>query len=57
MRVKQLSITVAVKSVPKITADFRKEVTIMAEMVHPNIVSLYGLINEGMSAMYVIPPI
>ena len=39
--------TVAVKSVAEITTDFRKEVTIMSEVVHPNIVRLYGLINEG----------
>ena len=42
-----VSITVAVKTVAQITLDFRKEVTIMSEVVHPNIIRLYGLINQG----------
>ena len=40
--------TVAIKTIPQITLDFRNEVTIMSEVVHPNIVRLYGLIVEGM---------
>ena len=39
--------TVAIKTIPQITLDFRNEVTIMSEVVHPNIVHLYGLIVEG----------
>lgn len=42
------NVTVAVKTVAQITLDFRNEVTIMSEEVHPNIVRLYGLIIEGM---------
>lgn len=44
--------TVAVKSVAHITDDFRKEVTIMSEVVHPNIVRLYGLVNEGIYQLH-----
>ena len=40
-------VTVAVKTVAQITLDFKKEVTIMSEVIHPNIIRLYGLINEG----------
>ena len=47
MRTLQRTLTVAVKSVANITNDFRKEVTIMSEVVHPNIIRLYGLVNEG----------
>ena len=43
----QQSVTVAVKTVAHNTLDFRKEVTIMSEVVHPNIIHLYGLINQG----------
>ena len=38
---------VAVKSLARIAEDFREEVTIMSDVVHPNIVRLYGLINYG----------
>lgn len=40
--------TVAIKTVPQITLEFRNEVTIMLEVKHPNIVHLYGLVIEGM---------
>ena len=42
-----VSVTVAVKTVAQITLNFRKEMTIMSEVVHPNIVRLYGLIKQG----------
>ena len=43
------NIKVVVKSVNRITTELQKEVTVMSEVVHPNIVRLYGLINEGIS--------
>ena len=42
------TVQVAVKVVESISPDFQKEVTIMSEIIHPNIVRLYGLMNEGM---------
>ena len=41
-------IKVALKSVDNITPDFQKEVNTMLGVVHPNIVRLYGLIDEGL---------
>ena len=41
------NITVVVKSIDCITPEFEKEVATMLEVVHPNIVCLYGLIDEG----------
>ena len=46
-QIANVSVTVAVKTVAHNTLDFRKEVTIMSEAVHPNIIRLYGLINQG----------
>ena len=43
------NIKVVVKSVNRITTELQKEVTVMSEVVHPNIVRLYGLINEGIN--------
>ena len=45
MKSANVSVTVAVKTVAQITLN--KEVTIMSEVLHPNIVRLYGLINQG----------
>jgi len=46
------SILVAVKTTKKTSseaekASFMREMTIMSEMMHPNIVRLYGLIQDG----------
>ena len=43
------NIKVVIKSVNRITTALQKEVIVMSEVVHPNIVRLYGLINEGIS--------
>ena len=45
-------VTVAVKTIRRYTSekerqDFMREMAIMAEMMHPNIIQLYGLVNEG----------
>ena len=46
---KGAKITVAVKSLPdNIMDDLREEVTIMVDVVHPNIARLYGLLTDGM---------
>ena len=45
---KPQSVQVAIKIVNTISPDFQKEITIMAEIIHPNIVHLYGLMKEGM---------
>ena len=44
---------VAVKMTKKTISDylqqsFMKEMAIMSQMMHPNIVRLYGIVNEGM---------
>lgn len=43
---------VAVKTIRRYTSekerqDFMREMAIMAQMMHPNIIQLYGLVNEG----------
>ena len=43
---------VAVKMTKRTISDylqesFMKEMTIMSQMMHPNIVRLYGIVNEG----------
>lgn len=45
-------VSVAVKTAKKSTSakeqeEFRKEMNIMSQMVHPNIVQLYGIIKDG----------
>ena len=46
-------IKVAIKTIrytsEKETQDFMREMNIMADMMHPNIIRLYGLVNEGQS--------
>ena len=44
MKSRHSSVTVAVKPVAQITSDVWKE---LSQVVHPNIVSLHGLISEG----------
>lgn len=42
-------IKVAVKTAKKSTSEeFLQEMKIMSQMVHPNIVQLYGIIRDGM---------
>ena len=41
------NLTVAVKTVQYMSRDFQREMTIMTGIVHPNIVQLYGMVNEG----------
>ena len=50
-------ISVAVKTAKKSTSakeqmEFRREMNIMSQMVHPNIVQLYGIIKDGMNIRY-----
>ena len=47
MRMRGANVKVAIKSLDQITPELQREVTIMSEVVHPNIVRLHGLINEG----------
>lgn len=47
MRKKQHNVPVAVKVVYSVSPNFQKEITVMTEIIHPNIVRLYGLMNEG----------
>ena len=46
-------VKVAVKTIrytsEKETRDFVREMSIMANMMHPNIIQLYGLVSEGQS--------
>ena len=50
-------VTVAVKTIRRYTSekerqDFMREMAIMAQMMHPNIIQLYGLVNEGWQSIY-----
>lgn len=47
MRMRGANVKVAIKSLDQITPELQREVTIMSDVVHPNIVRLHGLINEG----------
>ena len=47
-------VKVAIKTIRRYTSeketqDFIREMNIMADMMHPNIIQLYGLVNEGQS--------
>lgn len=53
-------ISVAVKTVKKMSAsqkeeeEFRREMNVMSQMIHPNIVQLYGLVKDGMAAQLTV---
>lgn len=52
-------IEVAVKTIQQYTSeketqDFMHEMSIMADMMHPNIIRLYGLVSKGQSATRLI---
>lgn len=49
------TVTVAVKTVKKYksqkdTDDFQREMNMMLQMIHPNIVQIYGLVQEGIKS-------
>ena len=48
--------TTKTNSTEKDKADFMKEMAVMSQILHPNIVRFYGLVNESefLSAVYVL---
>lgn len=50
MKGKHHNVQVAVKVVYSVSSDLQREITVMSEIIHPNIVRLYGLMNEGTQA-------
>ena len=51
---KEQNVEVAIKIVDNISPDLQKEITIMTEIIHPNIVHLYGLVKEGTHTTQII---
>ena len=56
------SMPVAVKMTKKTISEylqqsFMKEMTIMSQMMHPNIVRLYGIVSEGTFVFLPLPPL
>ena len=53
-----ISVAVAVKTIKKFksekeTDDFLREMTVMSQMIHPNVVRLHGLVQQGIIIMYI----